>query len=75
VGVEMEIRTFTLLKLLMSEGYGDGELFGVSGALVILLRGYIYIMGVKSCMGRRPEGMGHDVMIKVGSTLDGSSMP
>jgi hypothetical protein len=32
-------------------------------------------MGVKSCMGRRPEGMGHDVMIKVGSTLDGSSMP
>jgi len=26
-------------------------------------------------MGRRPEGMGHDVMIKLGSTLDGSSMP
>ncbi len=43
----MEIRTFTLLKLLMSEGYGDGELFGVSGALVILLRSYIYHVSEK----------------------------
>jgi hypothetical protein len=42
VGVEMEIRTFTLLKLLMSKGYGDGEFFSVSGALVILSRSYIY---------------------------------
>jgi hypothetical protein len=33
---------FYLLKLLTSESYGDGELFGVSGALVILLRSYIY---------------------------------
>jgi hypothetical protein len=46
----------------------------VSLELWLYSRGVIYIMGVKSCMGRRPEGMGHDVVIKLGSTLDGSSM-